>query len=274
MAQHLIVPIDGSEMSWSAFEVARGLAGRFGADINVVQIESDPVDAALADEHLSDELARRGPFDVGVTCTVTLTAGTVADELCAMVEAQPDALLVMASSGKGRSAAIVGSVAEHVLHETFGPILLVGPEVTPGDFGGAVVITVDGSEESEAALPLGVSWAVELGAIPWIIHVTGPSKPVSGGDLGDAVYLSRLATELADASQHRVEIDELHEGHPARAVCDYVDRNEASLIVASSHGRSGLSRLAMGSVTSAFVRHATCPVLVFRLPHLADAQHE
>jgi nucleotide-binding universal stress UspA family protein len=41
----------------------------------------------------------------------------------------------------------------------------------------------------------------------------------------------------------------------------------ASLIVASSHGRSGLSRLAVGSVTSGFVRHATCPVMIVRLPH-------
>ena len=131
------------------------------------------------------------------------------------------------------------------------------------------MITVDGSDESEAALPLGVAWAVELATTPWIVHVTGHSRPDSGGDLADAVYLSRLATGLREASDHAVEFDELHEGNPITAICDYVDRHGASLIVASSHGRSGLSRLAMGSVTSGFVRHATCPVLVFRLPHLA-----
>ncbi len=274
MAQHLIVPIDGSATSWRAFDIALVLGRRLDADVELVQIETDPVDAALADERLSDELARRGPFAAGVTATVTLTSDTVAATLSAMVEAQPDALVVMASHGKGRSAAIVGSVAEDILQETFGPILLVGPEVTRHDLDGPVVITVDGSEESEAALPLGVSWAVELGTTPWIVHVTGPSKAVSGGDLADAVYLSRLARELSDASDHRVEFDELHEGHPAAAVCDYVDRHSASLIVASSHGRSGLSRLTMGSVTSGFVRHATCPVLVFRLPRLAHVGTE
>jgi len=271
MAQHLIVPIDGSETSWRAFDVARSLAPRLAADIDLIQIESDPVDAALADEHLSDQLAQRGPFDTGVTATVTLTADSVTSALSALVESQPDSLVVMAAHGKGRSAAILGSVAEDILHETFGPILLVGPEVERAHFDGPVVITVDGSDESEAALPLGVSWAVELGSTPWIVHVTGHSKPVAGGDLADAVYLSRLAGQLTDASDHRVEFDELHEGNAARAVCDYVDRHEAALIVASSHGRSGLSRLAMGSVTSAFVRHATCPVLVFRLPRLAHA---
>ena len=270
MAQHLIVPIDGSETSWSAFDVALALARRIGADVELVQVESDPVDADVARERLAAEVERRGPFDVGVMANVQLTTATVAEEVSSRVEAAPDALIVMASHGKGRSAAILGSVADDVLQRTFGPIVVVGPNVELDDFTGPLVMTVDGSSESEAALPLGIAWAIELATTPWIVHVTGRSKPASGGDLADAVYLSRLASESRDASNHNVEFDELHEGNPATAVCDYVARHSASLIVASSHGRSGLSRLALGSVTAGFVRHATCPVLVFRLPHLAD----
>ena len=58
-----------------------------------------------------------------------LTTATVAEQLSSLVEATPDALVVMASHGKGRSAAIVGSVADEVLQRTFGPIMLVGPDV-------------------------------------------------------------------------------------------------------------------------------------------------
>ena len=269
MAQHLIVPIDGSDTSWKAFDVAVVLARRIGADIELVQVESDPVDADVGRERLAADVEQRGPFDVDVTANVQLTTATVAEQLSSLVEAAPDALVVMASHGKGRSAAIVGSVADEVLRRTFGPIMLVGPDVLVDDFTGPLVITVDGSDESEAALPLGVAWAIELSTTPWIVHVTGHSRPDDGGDLAGAVYLSRLAAGLRTASKHGVEFDELHEGNPASAVCDYVDRHRASLIVASSHGRSGLSRLTLGSVTSGFVRHATCPVLVFRLPHLA-----
>ncbi len=179
----------------------------------------------------------------------------------------PDVLVVMASHGKGRSAAVVGSVADQILRHSFGPIVLVGPQAEPDDFCGPLVITVDGSEASEAAVPLGVAWAVELGTTPWIVHATGSSTPGDGGEATDAVYLARLASELREASDHSVEFDELHDGHPVAAVCAYAQRHHASLIVASSHGRSGLSRLTMGSVTSGFVRHAPCPVLVFRLPH-------
>ncbi len=272
MAQHLIVPIDGSETSWRGFDVALALARRTGADVDLVQVESDPVDA----EHRpSSRLSAGARAARAVRCqrdtpTCNLTTETVGAELSRTASRRPrTALVVMAAHGKGRSAAIVGSVADDILQRTFGPIVLVGPHVEPDDFTGPLVITVDGSNESEAALPLAMAWAVELDTTPWIVHVTGPSKPDTGGDLDDAVYLSRLAAELREASDHQIEFDELHDSNPITAVCDYAARHDASLIVTSSHGRSGLSRLAMGSVTSGFVRHATCPVLVFRLPHLA-----
>lgn len=267
MTQHLIVPIDGSETSWNAFDVALALAQRIDADVELVEVELDPVDAKIGRDQLMAELERRGPFDVEVTINVQLTAATVAEQLSSVVESTLDALVVMSSHGKGRSAAIVGSVADDVLQRTSGPIVLVGPNVEVDDFTGPVVVTVDGSSESEAAVPLGVAWAVVLSTTPWIVHVTGHSKPESGGDLAGAVYLSRLAAEVRDSPDHDVQFEELHEGHPSTAVCDDATRRGASLIVASSHGRSGLSRLAMGSVSSGFVRHATCPVMVFRLPN-------
>ena len=45
------------------------LARRIGADVELVQVESDPVDADVGRERLAAEVERRGPFDVGVTPT-------------------------------------------------------------------------------------------------------------------------------------------------------------------------------------------------------------
>ena len=200
---------------------------------------------------------------------VQLTTATVAEQLSSLVEAAPDALVVMASHGKGRSAAIVGSVADEVLRRTFGPIMLVGPDVVARRLHGSARDHRRRFRRIRSRTPTRCC----LGDRTLDDAVDRPCdrtlRPDSGGDLAGAVYLSRLAAGLRTASKHGVEFDELHEGNPANAVCDYVDRHRASLIVASSHGRSGLSRLTMGSVTSGFVRHATCPVLVFRLPHLA-----
>ncbi len=269
MVQHLIVPVDGSSESWRGFDVALALAKRSDSDVRVVQVADDPVDGRRIDARLNEELQRRGPFDVEVTTDVRLTIGSVADELAKLMSLHPEAVIVMSSHGKGRSAALVGSVTEDIMQQTFGPIVLVGPNVEPDDFSGPVIVTVDGSHESEIALPLATAWAAELRSTPWIVNVAAPATTTANypGDVSESAYAARLAKDMAAFSGHAVEFDELHGRHPDRAVTEYATRHGASMIVASSHGRSGLSRLVVGSVTAGLVRTATCPVTVVRLPH-------
>ena len=274
MLQHLIVPVDGSTESWRAFDVALALAARSRSDVRVVEVQRDPVDGRDAQARLDLELQQRGPFDVEVTAEVRLTIDSVAEELAKFMSLLPDAVVVMSSHGRGRSAAIVGSVTEDVLHTTFGPIVLVGPDVEPSDFSGPIVVGVDGSQESELALPLAAAWAIELQTTPWVVNVAthDATTPATDNDVFDTAYPARLARDLAKFSGHAVEFDELHDRHPARAVPDYASGINASMIVASSHGRSGLSRLVMGSIVAGFVRNATCPVTVVRIPHPVHAE--
>lgn len=268
MVQHLIVPVDGSPESWDGFDVALALAARSDADVRVVHVSFESGVRRLAREEFQQEIDRRGPFDVGVTLEVRLAYDSVSGELEQVLDLHPGAVIVMASHGRGRSAAIVGSVTEDTLQRTFGPLVLVGPNIEVDDFSGPVVVTVDGSEESEFALPLAAAWATELRSTPWIVNVAAPATSRTSGvnDTLETAYPARLARELASVSGHAVEFDELHGRDPATAVAEYADRHDASLIVASSHGRSGLSRVAMGSVVSGIVRHARCPLLVVRLP--------
>ena len=53
-------------------------------------------------------------------------------------------------------------------------------------------------------------------------------------------------------------------GAPARAITDWAGREPDALVVMSTHGRSGINRLVLGSVTDRVVRHANAPVLVVR----------
>ena len=55
-------------------------------------------------------------------------------------------------------------------------------------------------------------------------------------------------------------------GEPATAIVRLATSEQADLIVMATHGRSGLSRLLMGSVAEAVVRQAACPVLTLRQP--------
>jgi nucleotide-binding universal stress UspA family protein len=55
-------------------------------------------------------------------------------------------------------------------------------------------------------------------------------------------------------------------GEAVWEICRMAEKEHADLIIMGSHGRTGLSHVVLGSVAERVVRHATCPVLVVRLP--------
>jgi nucleotide-binding universal stress UspA family protein len=72
--------------------------------------------------------------------------------------------------------------------------------------------------------------------------------------------LARTAAALTDAQvDKRIEV-----GDVASTICRVADEVGVDVIVLGSHGRSGLKRLFLGSVSEHVVRHAPCPVLVVR----------
>jgi nucleotide-binding universal stress UspA family protein len=79
----------------------------------------------------------------------------------------------------------------------------------------------------------------------------------------DAEQITRRARERIAASGLSVEAA-LREGDPRTAIVDAADEWQADLIVVGSHGRTGLTRLVMGSVAQAVVAHAHCSVEVVR----------
>jgi nucleotide-binding universal stress UspA family protein len=77
--------------------------------------------------------------------------------------------------------------------------------------------------------------------------------------------LYSLAAECRNAGDYKVTVS-LEQGPVPDALEAYAKRNEIDLIVISSHGRSGISRLSLGSVTDSLIRHTTIPVLVVKPP--------
>lgn len=269
MVRHIIVPVDGSDASWRAADTAIALARRCDASVDVVEVVFDQHDEPEASVRLSDRLAERDTSGLTVTTQVAIAPESVARTVGALVEEQPDATVVMASHGRGRSAALLGSVTEELLQRIFGPILVVGPRATEPRFTGPIVATVDGSDAAESVLPLAAAWGIELGVEPWIVEVTDPDTAMSY-DLNESAYPARLARKLSHDSGHTVQYDVLHGRHVHDEVAAYAESLGASMIVASTHGRTGMSRFVIGSTAAAFVRHAPCPVLLVRPPHLRE----
>ena len=149
----------------------------------------------------------------------------------------------------------------------FGPLVVVGPQasVDQVDLRGCLLVPVDGSDNAETVLGLAAAWGIGLEARPWIVAVIPPERR---SDLLDSTYPASVARRLARRSHHPVDFEVLHDEHPGRAIGRFAGDIGASLIVASTHGRAGLARFAIGSRAMSIVRHAPCPVVLSRPPHL------
>jgi len=75
--------------------------------------------------------------------------------------------------------------------------------------------------------------------------------------------LYALAAECRSMSKADITVD-LHGGPIDDVLQGYARRHDIDLIVISTHGRSGISRLSLGSVTDSLIRHTTIPVLVVK----------
>lgn len=268
MFQHLVVPIDGSAASWGAVPVAARMAAAVDGRLDVVSVVDRLADIAPARTELIRGLEQLGDLPVSPAEQV-LASDVVGAALAEHVESLDGATVVMSSHGHGRSAAVLGSIADEVLRKMFGPIVILGPHVDPesaGRLDGTYVVPLDGSDAGETILPVAEAWAIEFGAVPWLVEVVGPG-PHGGPDVFESSYTSRLAATLRERSGREVEFEVLHGDNPAASVVDFARSTRASLVFATTHGRTGLERLRLGSVAAEIVRRSPCPVVLHRPPH-------
>jgi nucleotide-binding universal stress UspA family protein len=144
-----------------------------------------------------------------------------------------------------------------------------------------VLVPLDGSEFAEQALPLACALAGRFGAEVILLRVVVPENLVIASPALGALYpelpieQTRLEREEAEAYLDRVRqkcdvakvtnTGEVFEGAPAEMILEAASRTDADLIVMSTHGRTGLSRLVYGSVAEAVLRGGRVPVLLVPL---------
>lgn len=133
-----------------------------------------------------------------------------------------------------------------------------------------VVVPVDFSQESLEAVEVGRQ-LVDAPEHLHVIHVLIDITPLEAGEVWGVIdpqarieQAQRLLREkLADPQYQGVHTAVLM-GEPAHGIANYAQEKQAELIVIPSHGRTGLTRLLIGSVAERVVRLAHCPVLVLR----------
>jgi nucleotide-binding universal stress UspA family protein len=181
--------------------------------------------------------------------------------------ATPDDLLVVGARGLGGFAGLLlGSVSRKVLAESPGPVAVVRRGGTPD---GPVVVGVDGSEPGARALGWALDESRARGLDLRAVHAWTPPF-VGGHPFGAATFdpsiIEQGAKELLDASLADADTSGVTV-HPvltctSGASALLSEAAGASLVVVGDRGRSGLSRLLLGSVSHQVVLHAPGPVVV------------
>jgi len=280
----ILVPTDGSDGAETGARHGIGLAADVGAELHVLSV----VDALEIDASLSgvDETDPKGRFEAEATRAVeTITElarphldaepttavewGRPFRSITEYVERHGIDLIAMGTHGRsGLERFVLGSVAEKVLRTASVPVLVVPPAAT-ADIGTGyreLLVPTDGSEAAARAVDWGITLAdADDGRIHALYSVD--TGRFAGGELAD-VYDSLEATGQAalDAIREQAaeaEIDvtaTIGTGPAARVIRSYGEDHEVDLIVMGTHGRSGVERYLIGSVTESVVRHASVPV--------------
>jgi nucleotide-binding universal stress UspA family protein len=302
----VVVGIDGSPGSRAALVEAFLAAARRGADLEVVAtyavelywfggvpLDVPDVEAVRDDtqrraraqvEEVQDEVsAVPGIPDVGVELFVA--QGPAAPVL---VERARDAdLLVVGSRGRGGGRSVVlGSVALHCATQAACPVLVVHTGVGGASDEPKVVVGVDGSDASRAALAAAIEEAASRGVtldvlvsfeitdywtdlstviVPTVEQISAELHRRTG-DLVQGVLDSR------PAGSPRPHVRVIVAQGPAGEVLVRHGR-DADLLVVGSRGRGAFRGLLLGSIALNCVMHAPCPVLVVH-PRAGSAADE
>lgn len=138
-----------------------------------------------------------------------------------------------------------------------------------------ILVPVDFSACSLKALRYAVPFAKQFAARLLLVYVA-PDTAYVGGEFGPVEYpvpagpwREERQKQLAALAEREVGTSapwdvSVRQGHPAHGIADAARERGVDLIVLSTHGRTGLRHVLMGSIAENVVRYAPCPVLVVR----------
>lgn len=298
MYAKIIVPLDGSDLAEGVLPYVRSLARGLELPVTLLQVIDPEIVSAFADPaqkryfdnvaagmkmNSADYLRRLIPsFPTSVKVDASVRVGKPAETIVSDGASHSGALIAMATHGRsGLQRWIMGSVAEKVLHAAVNHLLLIRPGGEPANEEAplkTVVIPLDGSGLAETVLPYAMELARKMNAE--IILLRAYALPVSiySGTDEYVPNIEQLNAQLRAEAKEYLDgkvrelrgkgIDKvsgiLLEGYGAAEIIDFAKKTAANLVAMCTHGRSGIGRWVLGSVTERVVQNSGDPVLVIR----------
>jgi nucleotide-binding universal stress UspA family protein len=273
----MIVPLDGSPASESILSEARRFLRRLDSEIVLVRAELPMVTEAYPGVMVAGASGEARAYlervagsleEQGVRVETLVETGPAVDVILNAVREKKATLIAMSTHGRtGAARVVMGSVAEQVLRRSPVPVLAVrtlladsGAPVPPDERQPLknILLPLDRSERSLRALAPAADLCRLFGARLMLLHVLEPEEdPVTA-----EAYFRAVETR---AGYQGVAVTTLIEsGSVVEEILDVARFHDIDLIAMATHGRRGLSRLTMGSVTEGVLRKAFVPLLAVR----------
>lgn len=291
MYQRILVPLDGSSSAEIVLPYVIEIAAGFNAEVVIVSVAESaaattshlpPSYVEQITERVQEDFKARGTPEAKIAYVVL--SGRPELELLKYASEKNVSLIAMASRGKsGQTQWFLGNIAAKVIRASRQPVLLIretaqAQAIEQKKIIRRILVPLDGSEIGEVAIPLVRPLARGLGAELVLFQAVAPIR-VSAAQFEDswadivqqdeearrdaiAVYLEEVGKPLREDGLN-VSIA-IGSGSPADQIIDYAESNAIDLIGMSTHGRSGIGRWVLGSVTDKVLHAGNTPVLVVR----------
>lgn len=211
--------------------------------------------------------ARTLAEDLGVHVFANLEQGEPFERIVRVADEEKCDLIVMGRSGLSHlERELMGGVTARVIGHTDRNVIVV-PEGAKLDWSRLLAAT-DGSPNSAAALTHALAVAKEHAAglsVVSVVHTNEEMIALAPEHIRTLVekYRNHLQKVARQGEQEGVQIETfVREGRPHEQITRLAGEIGASIIIMGTHGRKGLSRLLMGSVTERTIGYASCPVLI------------
>ncbi len=279
MYKKLLVAVDGSEISLHAFKEGLGISKQdvlvlavappYSGDLRVMgtsdlsELLKEPCEQALSQ---AMQMAEDEGADIRPVCIMGEAYETIVD----LAEDEGRDLIVMGVRGERLEHLLVGSTTARVIGFSSQDVLVI-PEKASLKWE-RILLATDGSEYSRKAAERALILVQELGGTLKVVSVLEISPhiyAVAPELTEEKIKLPRQwAQEVKDlaASRGIIAEDFVREAESAdEVIIDLAKKANIDMIVMGSHGRTGIKRLLMGSVTERVIGNAPCPVLVVKL---------
>ena len=285
MYNKILVPLDGSKLAEGVLPYVRLLASALKLSVDLMHV-NDPETVAsfphpMQGHDYLKEVAASFTTSLAVNCRVE--NGRAADVIVDRASGDAGTLITMATHGRsGAQRWLLGGVAQKVLQVSTNPLFLIRPreETLARDVRlNTIILPLDGSHLAEKIFPHVIYLANRLRLEVVLIRTytlpttgyflaTGVSPPAIG-ELGEKIkgevtdYLQAKVEELQAEGVEKASFVAI-EGKGPEEIIDLARKTANNMVAMSTHGRSGIGRWVLGSVTDRVVCYSGDPVLVIR----------